>query len=84
MKLSILPIYIVVVFIFCIAIIRRASSKEAIKAAEARSVYALLLAFFVWTMIAIVLGIRGAHVELMAHVHSDELLDERARVHFHL
>ena len=68
MKLSILPIYVVVVFAFCIAVIRQASSKEAIKAVEARSVYALLLAFFVWTMVAIVLGIRGTHVELMAHV----------------
>ena len=68
MKFSILPIYIVVVFIFCIAIIRRASSNKSINVVEARSVYALLLAFFVWTLIAIVLGVRGTHVELMAHV----------------
>jgi hypothetical protein len=68
MKLSIVPIYIAFVFIFCIAITRRARSNQSIKAAEARSVYLLLLAFFVWTLIASVLGIREKHVEFMAHI----------------
>ncbi len=68
MKLSILPIYIAFVFIFCLAITRRARSNESIGAAEARSVYALLLAFFAWTLIAVVMGLRETHVELMRHV----------------
>lgn len=68
MKLSILPIYIAFVFIFCIAITRRARSREFIRAAEARSVYLLLLTFFAWTVIAVLMGIRGAHIELMQHV----------------
>ena len=68
MKLSILPVFVVFVFIFCIAITRRARSNESIKAAEARSVYALLLSFFAWTLVAVVLGIKGTHVELMARV----------------
>ena len=68
MKLSILPISIAFIFIFCIAITRKARSNESIKAAEARGVYALLLTFFVWTLIAVVLGIRGMHIELMPHI----------------
>ena len=68
MKLSILPLFVAFVLIFCIAITRRARSNESITAAEAGSVFALLLTFFGWTLIAVVLGIRGTHVELMARV----------------
>ena len=65
MKFLLLPMYVAFIFVFCIAITRRARSQEAIKAAEARSVYVLLLAFFAWTLVAVVMGIRGTHVELM-------------------
>ncbi len=68
MKLSILPIFIAFVFIFCIAITRRARSHEFIRAAEARSVYLLLLTFFAWTLIAVAMGIRGTHIELMQQI----------------
>ncbi len=68
MKLSILPIFVAIVFIFCAGITRRAKSHQAINAAEARSVYALLLAFLAWTVVAVVLGIKGKHLELMARV----------------
>ena len=68
MKLSILPIFIACLFIFCVAITRRARSHEFIRAAEARSVYLLLLTFLAWTLIAVVMGIRGTHIELMQHV----------------
>ena len=68
MTLSILPIYVALVFIYCIAITWRARSNQSINAAEARSVYALLLAFFTWTIVAVFLGIKGTHVDLMAHV----------------
>ena len=60
--------FVAFVFIFCIAITHRSRSNQSIKAAEARSVYALLLAFFAWTLIVVVLGVRGTHVELMPHV----------------
>ncbi len=68
MKLSILPIFVAFVLVFCLAITRRARSNESIKAAEARSVYLLLLTFFAWTLIAVVMGVKGKHVELMPHV----------------
>ncbi len=68
MKLSILPIFVAFVFVFCLAITRRARSNESIKAPEARSVYLLLLTFFAWALIAVVLGIRGTHIELMPHL----------------
>ena len=68
MKLSILPIFVVLVLSFCVAITRRARSNESITAPEARNVYLLLLAFLGWTLIAVVLGIQGAHVELMERV----------------
>ena len=59
MKPAISPVFIALVFLFCIAITRRARSIRSIEAAEARSVYALLLALFAWALVAIVLGIRG-------------------------
>ena len=68
MKLSRLPIFVALVLAFCLAITRRARSNESIKSAEARSVYLLLLTFFAWTLIAVLLGVRGMHVNLMAHV----------------
>ncbi len=68
MKLSILPVLVALVFIFCIGIARRARSNRSINTAEARSVYGLLLAFLAWTAITVVLGLRGTHVDLMEHV----------------
>ena len=68
MKLSILPVYVALVFIICTGLTRRATSNRSINAAEARSVYGLLLAFLAWTAIAFVLGLRGTHVDLMEHV----------------
>ena len=68
MRFSILPIFVILVFAFCIFITRRAKKNNSINAAEARSVYFLLLAFFVWTMMSIALGIKGLHVSLMDRV----------------
>ncbi len=62
MKLSVLPILVIGVFAFCIFIARRAKRSQAINTEEARSVYLLLLAFFVWTLTSIVMGIKGIHV----------------------
>ena len=61
MKLSVLPILVIGVFAFCIFIARRAKRSQAINTEEARSVYLLLLAFFVWTLTSIVMGIKGIH-----------------------
>ncbi len=61
MKFSILPIFLTGVFAFCLFITRRAKINRAINTAEVRSVYVLLLAFFVWTLISIALGITGIH-----------------------
>jgi len=68
MKLSILPMFVAFVIVFCIAITHKARSDESINAAEARSVYILLLTFLVWTLIAVGMGFRGTHVALMPHV----------------
>lgn len=61
MKFSILPIFLTAVFAFCFLITRRAKTNRAINTAEVRSVNFLLLAFFVWTMISIALGMKGLH-----------------------
>jgi len=68
MKASVLPILVLLIFIFCIGITRRARLNQSISVAEGRSVYALLLAFFAWTVIAVVLGIKGIHPSLMEHI----------------
>jgi hypothetical protein len=63
-----MPIFIVIVFAFCFFITYRANKNQSINTAEARSVYFLLLALFVWTLISIAMGIRDLHVTLMEHV----------------
>ncbi|MDA2937934.1 hypothetical protein MYX75_06705 [Acidobacteria bacterium AH-259-A15] len=68
MKVSVLPILVIIIFIFCIGITRRAKLNQSINVAEGRSVYALLLAFFAWTVIAVVLGIKGIHPSLMEQI----------------
>jgi len=68
MKFSVLYISVIVVFAFCIFINRKAKNNQSISKAEARSVDVLLLLFFVWTLIAIMLGIKGSHVLLMEHI----------------
>ena len=73
MELSILPVFVAFIFIFCIAITRWARSNESIKASEARSVYALLLSFFAWTLVAIVLGEnRGVKSSLLTEIEAIE------------
>jgi hypothetical protein len=56
------------IFAFCIFITYRARKNQSINTSEAHSVYILLLAFFIWTLIVIVLGIKGIHVSLMERV----------------
>ena len=68
MKLSILPVYVALVFIICMGLTRRAASNRSINAPEARSVYGLLLAFLAWTAIVIALGLIGKHVALIEDV----------------
>lgn len=61
MKFSILPIFVIGVFAFCIFIARGARKNQSISTAETRSVYFLLLAFSIWMMISVALGIKGIH-----------------------
>ena len=68
MKVSILPLLVIIIFIFCIGITRRAKLNQSINVSEVRSVYALLLVFFAWTVIAVVLGIKAIHPSLMQHI----------------
>lgn len=68
MKLSILPVFVVVVFAFCIVIVRRGRSNASITGAQASSVYALLGGLAVWTAMVVLMGLSGAHLQLMAHV----------------
>ena len=68
MKFSILPIFVIIVFTFCIFITRRANKNHSINTTEKRSVYFLLLSLFVWTLTSIALGIKNLHVELMENI----------------
>ncbi len=68
MNFSVLPIFVIIIFIFCVGITRRAKLNRSISVAEGRSVYALLLSFFAWTVIATVLGIKGIHPALMERI----------------
>ena len=68
MKLSLVPLLAILVLAFAVLITRRAKKKQAIGAAEARSVYFLVLAFAVWTAIVIALGMSDIHVALMDRI----------------
>ncbi len=68
MKCSILPVFLIGIFAFCIFITYRARRNQSINTPEVHSVYFLLLALFIWTLIATVLGIKGIHVSLMESV----------------
>ena len=68
MRLSILPIFVILVFVFCLLITLRARRGGSINRAEARSVYYLVLALVAWTVVLVGLGINGIHVALMKSV----------------
>jgi len=65
MKLSILPVFIVAIFAFCIFITKRAQRNQSINTKEVRSVYMIFLAFGLWTLVTIIMGIKGLHVSIM-------------------
>jgi len=65
MKLSILPVFLIIVFAFCFFILIRAQKNQSISAKEARSVYLLLLVFALWAFISILMGINDVHPRLM-------------------
>lgn len=64
MKLSILPIYVIIVFGFSIYITYRAKKTQALSSRETLSISLLLLALLLWTGIAIVMGASGIHQKL--------------------
>lgn len=59
--MSILGLWVTLVFAFCIVITVQARRQQSINTARLRSVYLLLAALFVWTLTAIGLGIQGIH-----------------------
>lgn len=61
MKISILPFFILFVFTFIVGITRRARNNRSITREEARSVYALIGALAIWTLVSISLGLAGLH-----------------------
>ena len=68
MNFSLMPIYVIIVFAFCILITYRAKKNRFITAGGARSIYILLLVLFFWTLLVIVLGIHGIHLLLMNRI----------------
>lgn len=68
MRLSILPVYIAIVFAFCFFIAFRARRNRTITAAEAYSVYGLLFTFGFWTVSAVMMGLQDLHVTLMDRI----------------
>jgi hypothetical protein len=63
-----LYLLIIAVFAFCIVITRRANKHQYIDSPETRSVFSLLLLFLIWTLISLVLGIKGIHLSLMKRI----------------
>ncbi len=61
MKISILPFFVLLVFVFLVFITRRARQNQSIAGEEARGLYALIGALAVWTLVATGLGLAGLH-----------------------
>jgi hypothetical protein len=61
MKISILPVFVIIVFSFCIFITYRSRKHQSINTAESRSVFLLLITFAIWTLISIIMGIQEIH-----------------------
>jgi hypothetical protein len=68
MKLSLVPLLAILILAFVVFITGRAKKKQSISGAEARSVYFLVVAFALWTVILIAMGMDGMHVALMDRV----------------
>jgi len=68
MKVSILPVFVVVVFAFCFFILIRAQRNRSITTKEAASAYLLLLVFALWAVISIIMGINDVHSRLMGSI----------------
>jgi hypothetical protein len=61
MKLSIVPIYVLLVFSFSVYITYRARRDDSVSMPEARSVYLFITGLIGWTVVATVLGLRDIH-----------------------
>jgi hypothetical protein len=68
MKFSIVPLFIVAIFIFPILLTVRAHKRGLIDRKEALGVYSLLVALALWTGVAILMGAQGLHVSLMSRI----------------
>ncbi len=63
--LSIIPIYVIVVFAFCFFVPFRAQRNRSINTQETFGVYGFLGAFGLWNLISIIMGIKKHNVALM-------------------
>ncbi|MCG7915734.1 MAG: hypothetical protein JAY71_17860 [Candidatus Thiodiazotropha weberae] len=68
MNLSIVPIYLAIVFLFCFLIVRQASKNEIIAKAVERKILLLLLAFILWSVSVALLALGDQHVSLIATI----------------
>ena len=65
MKLSIVPIYIIVVFVFYFFVTFRSQKTRSINTQETFCVYGFLGAFGLWNLISIIMEIKEHNVALM-------------------
>lgn len=70
MEYSILPILLIIVFVFCIVLAQRTKALEAITREETRHVNGLLGLLFLWGMACTAMGIQGGHTspELLGRI----------------
>jgi len=67
MKFSVVPIFVVFVFSFCVFLTYRAQKNGAIVRSEARNVYFLFFVLFVWTLISAGFSIKGGEMSSVFH-----------------
>lgn len=67
-SISILPFYVVLVFGFLTAIVRRASRSHRLTARESIHLYGLIFALLVWTGVVVVMGVQNLHLDLAKRI----------------
>jgi len=65
---SILPLYVLLVFGFLVAIVRSASRSQTLATREATHLYGLIGALFPWTGVVVAMGLQGLHLALADRV----------------
>ncbi|MCU7843879.1 MAG: hypothetical protein KZQ93_08580 [Candidatus Thiodiazotropha sp. (ex Monitilora ramsayi)] len=68
MSLSILPLFVLLLFVFSFLQFRKAKLIGTMSVAEIRGVYLLLSAFLLWVIVVVYMGIREMHLALMQEI----------------